>query len=49
LEISRATGAQRVVSLILWENYAMRVIGKRFGCNLEFVLGEHALRAALAL
>ena len=49
LEISRAAGARRVVSLILCENYAMRVTGRRFGCNLEFVLGEHALRATLAL
>lgn len=49
LEISRAAGAQRVVSLILCENYAMRIIGRRFGCNLELVLGEHAVRATLAL
>ncbi len=49
LEISRAWGAQRVVSLISWENYAMRHIGRRFGCNLEFVLGEHAARATLTL
>jgi acetyltransferase len=49
LEISRASGVQRVVSLILWENYAMRHIGRRFGCSLEFVLGEHAAQATLIL
>ena len=49
LEISRAAGAQRAVSLLLWENYAMRMIGRRLGCNMEFVPGEHAVRATLAL
>jgi acetyltransferase len=49
LEISRAVGAQRVVSLMLWENLAMRTIGRRFGCDIEFVPGEHAVRATLAL
>jgi acetyltransferase len=49
LEISRAVGAQRVVSLMLWENLAMRTIGRRFGCDMEFVPGEHAVRATLAL
>lgn len=49
LEISRASGVQRVVSLMLWENYAMRHISRRFGCSLEFVLGEHAARATLPL
>jgi acetyltransferase len=44
LEIGRASGVESVVSLILWENHAMRHIGK-----LEFVLGEHAARATLTL
>lgn len=49
LEMSRAAGAQRVVSLILWENSAMRTIGRRLGCGMEYVPGEHAVRATLAL
>lgn len=49
LEISRVAGAQRMSSLISWENYAMRRIARKLGCNLEYVLGEHALRATLAL
>lgn len=49
LEISRTAGAERMTSLISWENHAMRHIARKFGCNLEYVLGEHALRATLAL
>jgi acetyltransferase len=49
LEISRAAGAQRAVSLMLWENDAMRMIGRRLGCNMELIIGEHALRATIAL
>jgi acetyltransferase len=49
LEISRAAGAHRMTSLISWENYTMRHIARRLGCNLEYILGEHAVRASLAL
>jgi acetyltransferase len=48
-EMSRIAGANRMDSLISWENEAMRHISRRFGCNFEYIVGEHALRATLAL
>lgn len=48
-EISRAAGAQRIISMILPENYTMRVLGKRLGCNLGFVTEDRALWVTLHL
>ena len=48
-EISRAAEAKRMVSMILPENYTMRVLSKRLGCNLEFVTEDRAVRASLHL
>ena len=48
-EIGRAAGAQRIVSVILPENYAMRVLSKRLGCNLEFDTEHCAVRTTLEL
>jgi acetyltransferase len=48
-EMSRIAGANRMDSLVSWENGAMRHISRRFGCNFEYVVGEHALRVTLAL
>ena len=49
LEISRSVAAQRVVSMVLPENYVMRLIARRLGFKLEWDLEEHAMRAALVL
>ena len=49
LEISRSVGVQRVISMVLPENYVMRLIARRLGFKLEWGLEEHALRATLVL
>jgi len=49
LEISRSVGARRVISMVLLENYVMRLIARRLGFKLEWDLEEHALRATLVL
>ena len=49
LEISRSVAAQRVVSMVLPENYVMRLIARRLGFKLEWDLEEHAMRATLVL
>ncbi len=48
-EIGRAAAAQRIISMILPENYTMRGLAKRLGCNLEFVTEDRAVRATLRL
>jgi RimJ/RimL family protein N-acetyltransferase len=49
LDISRASGIRRIVSLVLDENFAMRRVLRKLGFKLEWRLGEDALRATLDL
>lgn len=49
LDISRASGIRRIVSLVLDENFAMRRVLRKLGFTREWQLGENALRATLDL
>ena len=49
LDISRASGIRRIVSLVLDENFAMRRVLRKLGFTLEWRLGGNALWATLDL